>query len=242
MECGTNNNWYLLKDDDTFAIQYTGPDPEKHFAVDMKGIEYNRRTISNVVDDELLETIESLWSKEVRLNPMEPDDAHQTSTIPDVSSATNANASEAHSLTANSRELLPRDPNANINSSIVSIQTSSESANSFQEMRECLGDGRPQLQLYWYYIFHNVIFIQSVFCAAAMGILYPNPASHTYFNNHPSNQCYVNHPQHISTVFGCSIHNGVRDLTGDCAWCSSEKATGQFYNSIPLHHKIGYRP
>jgi hypothetical protein len=86
-----------------------------------------------------------------------------------------------------------------------------------------------------------LIDLGSTICAATSGILYPNPASHQYFNHHPTQDCNVSHPNAISTVAGCSIHNGVLDAAG-CSWCRYERQVGQFYNSIPIWQKIGYRP
>lgn len=30
--------WYLFKDEDSFAIQYTGPDPDEFLPIDLNGI------------------------------------------------------------------------------------------------------------------------------------------------------------------------------------------------------------
>ena len=83
--------------------------------------------------------------------------------------------------------------------------------------------------------------IDSKYCAYLKGITYPHPASHENFNNHPSQYCWTHHPQGISTVVGCNVHNGMRDpVTGMCSWCLYEIATGAFHNKIPHDQKMGF--
>jgi hypothetical protein len=86
---------------------------------------------------------------------------------------------------------------------------------------------------------HSLSLKDSVTCAFVKGIYYPHPADHHYFNSFPTTNCCAMTHQ-VSQVIGCSVHNGVLDQFGHCAWCQLEISTGVWHNSIPLVGKVGY--
>ena len=77
-------------------------------------------------------------------------------------------------------------------------------------------------------------------CAARKRINYPDPATREEFRSHPTTFCKTNHPGYIKYAIGCSIHEGVRNFAGLCAWCEQEKVTLSFLDPIPIERKVGY--
>lgn len=94
--------------------------------------------------------------------------------------------------------------------------------------RKHIGDGEPEWRAY------------CVTCAAMKGVPGPHPADYYNFNSHPRQCCYAE-AHCIQQVASCSVHDGVLDQFNRCAWCEYEKASGKYYNSIPLVSKIGYQ-
>ena len=63
MEAGPACEWFLLKDEDKFAIQYTGPDPDLFLPTDLDGKIFYKIYNSFVVDTKIMEIINKLYAR-----------------------------------------------------------------------------------------------------------------------------------------------------------------------------------
>ena len=72
------------------------------------------------------------------------------------------------------------------------------------------------------------------------GIFTPDPATYYEARSNPTEFCEQHHADGIYWVVGCSVHDDILPPNGQCAWCEYEKATGRYYNTIPMESKRGY--